>query len=163
EVQTNDERYHYRKILLESFASYGIKPSSKYETEAHDKGIWESPGMKLDLTWTHFDSLKRDRDEIFRFIWQNRKALEVNDDAYTEVLSVRPCTRIASDGFTLHETVAEYVQMITVKARELPTLKWEISPKLPAISKAKLKRFPVPVGMPPDQEITIYGGGSLIF
>src|SRR5262249_48621692 len=66
-------------------------------------------------------------------------------------------------GFTLHETVAEYVQMITVKARELPTLKWEISPKLPAISKAKLKRFPVPVGMPPDQEITIYGGGSLIF
>ncbi len=64
----------------------------------------------------------RDREEVFRFIWENRgtDGLEIHKDGYVEVQSVRPCTRIGPDGFVLRETVAEYVQILTLRADELP-------------------------------------------
>jgi hypothetical protein len=51
----------------------------------------------------------RDPEEVFRFIWENRRALKVREDSYIEVQSVRPSIRIGPDGFVLHETVAEYI------------------------------------------------------
>ncbi|MDQ3798510.1 MAG: hypothetical protein M3384_03585, partial [Acidobacteriota bacterium] len=67
--------------------------------------------------------------------------------AYTRVLSVRPCVRVnPDDGFTLRETVAEYHQIITLKASEMKHL---------GIKK--------PLPMPDTQEVTLYGGGALIF
>ena len=51
-----------------------------------------------------FESMRSDKDEVFRFVWENRKALELRKGAYTQVLSVRPCTRVGTDGFTLRET-----------------------------------------------------------
>src|SRR5262249_10785894 len=36
ELRPNDGKYHYRRILLKSFADYGIKPTSKGA-----KGVWE--------------------------------------------------------------------------------------------------------------------------
>ena len=66
-----------------------------------------------------FESLRTDKDEVFRFLWENREALEVRPGAYTEVLSVRPCTRVGLDGFTVHETVAEYFQMARLTVGEL--------------------------------------------
>lgn len=68
---------------------------------------------------THFDSMLRDNEEVFRFVWENRKALEIGDIGYIEVQSVRPSVRIAPDGFVLRETIAEYVQVLTVTAGEL--------------------------------------------
>ena len=56
----------------------------------------------------------RDREEVFRFIWENRLELKIRDDSYIEVQSVRPCIRIGPDGFVLHETVAEYIQILTL-------------------------------------------------
>ena len=50
-------------------------------------------------------------------------------------------------GFTLRETVAEYVQIMTLQAREL---------------KAALKIKP-PSDLPATMRIRIYGGGALIF
>jgi hypothetical protein len=166
EIQPDDSRFHYRQRLCESFRSYGIRPTSDA-----NEGRWarpdESTGGRESIppsyAWTHFDSMQRDRDEVFRFIWQNRGPLEIEPDAYTRVLSVRPCTRISSDGFILHETIAEYMQMITVKAQELQSLNWYVSSTLPPEKQSALKPFPAPKGMPEQKEITIYGGGTLIF
>jgi hypothetical protein len=54
--------------------------------------------------------------------------------------------RIGPDGFALRETVAEYLQQIKLSAAELKTLK-----------------VGVPDDMPKDLEITLFGGGALIF
>ena len=61
----------------------------------------------------------RDPEEVFRFIWENRRALKVREDSYIEVQSVRPSIRIGPDGFVLHETVAEYIQILTLWTGEL--------------------------------------------
>ena len=90
---------------------------------------------------TNFDSLMRDPDEIFRFIWDNRFQLnlEARDDeefsggGYTRMRSVRPSVRIGPDGFTLRETVAEYIQTATLRYRELEDLGMmqEVSVEIP--------------------------------
>jgi hypothetical protein len=90
--------------------------------------------------------MKFDPDELFRFLWENQQKFRLNDQALTRVLSVRPCTRLGRDGFILHETVAEYHQQVKVFARELGKLKIE-----------------KPSGMPPDTEVTLYGGNAVIF
>jgi hypothetical protein len=94
---------------------------------------------------THHESMQYDRDEVFRFLWENRGAPRLEENAYTTVDSVLPCYRIAADGFFLRETVAVYSQQIKLEARELGEL---------GINR--------PVGMPLDQFLTIYGG-TLIF
>ncbi|HEV2803056.1 MAG TPA: hypothetical protein VGW12_21495 [Pyrinomonadaceae bacterium] len=144
EINPVDAKYNFRDTLRKSFISYGIDPASK-GTES-DPGIWEPPQSNLNYTRTHFESMQRDPDEVFRFIWDNRKALSLYDDAYSRVLSVRPCLRIGPDGFALRETVAEYMQIINLQASEL-----------------KILQIKVPEGMPKDQEVRLYGGGALIF
>jgi hypothetical protein len=59
---------------------------------------------------------------------------------------VRPCIRVGPDGFVLHETIAEYIQMIDLEAKDLHGL--------------GLKK---PEDMPDDGLIRLYGGGTLIF
>jgi hypothetical protein len=90
--------------------------------------------------------MQRDEDEVFRFVWENRDELKLNLEAYTKVISVRPCTRQSSEGFILRETVAEYVQIVNVTAKELSG----------AIG------HPIPDRRDEDQ-IRLYGGGTLIF
>jgi len=90
--------------------------------------------------------MKSDPDELFRFLWENRVAFKLQKEAHTRVLSVRPCTRIGRDGFTLRETVAEYHQQLKLYAREL--------------SRLGIRR---PPGMPPETEVTLYGGNAVIF
>ena len=141
EIQPDDSRYHYRRSLLKNFASYGIRPTS-----AGDHGAWEPPGDTFLTKRTHLESLQRSPEEVFGFLWQNRSTLGLYQDAYTAVQSVRPCSRIAPDGFLLRETVAEYVQTIKLRAAELRKLK-----------------IRTPSGMPPGHEVTLYGGGALIF
>ena len=80
-------------------------------------------------------------------MWDNRDELGLNEDAYTQVLSVRPCLRVdPEDGFTLHETVAQYVQIRRLRADEL--------------KRVDVQR---PDGMSPDTEVTLYGGAALVF
>ncbi len=152
EIRPDDSKYHFRDHLRASFLAYGIKPSSQGGDD--EPGIWLPP--KEDLTvWpagkfthehTHFDSLSRDPEEVFRFIWQNRRALGLTDGVFTKVLSVRPCFRVGPDGFFLRETVAEYVQVVELEARELASMK-----------------IKAPAGMPQDTAVTLYGGATLIF
>jgi hypothetical protein len=89
----------------------------------------------------------RDKEEVFRFIWENRKPLGINEDSYIEVQSVRPSLRVGPDGFLLHETVAEYIQILTLQANEL---------------KAALGIAP-PSNVAPLHRLRIFGGGALIF
>jgi hypothetical protein len=145
ETMPDDSRYNYRKILRETFADYGIEPSPYSD---YGSGTWEPEKMRFKYDRTHFDSLVRDCDEVFRFIWDNRVALQIDESAYTKVQSVRPCLRVSPDGFVLRETVAEYIQYVTVRAGELQQLATPIGK---------------PKGMPNDKEVTLYGGGTIIF
>ena len=55
--------------------------------------------------------------------------------------------RIAEDGLALRETVADYVQILRLTAKEIAAL-----------------GIAVPDGLPPDpEEILLYGGGVLVF
>ena len=143
EVVPDDTKYDYRGALLKHFKNFDITPAAGADVD----GTWKRFDKELIYSRTHFDTLLRDKEEVFRFIWENRAALEIDDRGYVEVQSVRPCIRIGPDGFTLRETVAEYVQIMTLQAREL---------------KAVLKIKP-PRDLPATMRIRIYGGGALIF
>ncbi|MDQ3580297.1 MAG: hypothetical protein M3495_01110 [Pseudomonadota bacterium] len=143
EVRPDDKKYDLRRRLHEAFASYGIRPSAS----TADGGAWPHAPQSLRYGGVHLASLQRDPDEVFRFLWDNRKDLGLDEGAYTEVLSVRPCTRVdPDDGFTLHETVAQYVQIRRLRADELRHV--DVRP---------------PDGMPTDTEVTLYGGAALVF
>lgn len=143
ETVPDDTKYNYRQQIKESFKAFGITPASE-----EPDGAWQPVEDEFKYDRTHFESLMRDPTEIFRFVWDNRAKLNLDDRAYTKVQSVRPCLRISPDGFALRETVAEYVQMTKVRADELQQL-------FPPIGK--------PNQMPKDTEVTLYGGGTLIF
>jgi hypothetical protein len=140
----DDWRYQYRSTLAEEFTSVGIEPAVGSEPN----GCWQpfQNPEQLDYTAVHADALRVDREELFRFIWDNRKALELDERAYTRVLSVRPAVRVAPDGFVVRETVADYLQILELDAGELK-----------AFGVAK------PPGVPDEQHLCLYGGGALIF
>ena len=143
EVAPDDSKYGYRKALLKSFSAYGVGPAHG----AAKDGTWLRCNQDLIYSRTHFDSMLRDREEVFRFIWENRNSLEIHKDGYVEVETVRPCFRIGPDGFVLRETVAEYVQIMTLQVGELKTT-LGINP---------------PEDMPRWRRVRIFGGGALIF
>lgn len=151
ETRPDDSRYRLRTHLAAGFASFGFEPSSSFGGEV---GRWEPPPLEeLTYTYVHRESLQRDRDEVFRFLWDNRGPLGLCDQAYTEVGAVRPCQRVDLDGFTLRETVADYVQILTVRADELESL------PIPGTRK-RIRR---PAGLDDWQTIRLLGGGALIF
>jgi len=145
EIQPSDAKYHYREVISDSFAAYGVQASTGRRANGQ-ANLWAPPEIALDYSRTHFESMKQDPDEVFRFLWENRKGLGLCEDAYTRVQSVRPCLRLSIDGFLLRETVAEYVQILNLNG-------------------AELKRFGIktPAKMPGETPITLYGGGALIF
>lgn len=149
EIYPDDSRYGYRNALRAAFSSFGFKPAAIPSAETREPGLWSGPGdLPLIYSRTHHASLQYSPDEVFRFLWENRKDLVVNEDAYTKVEAVWPCYRVGSDGFFLRETVAVYSQQMKIIARDLRKLKRE------------LKK---PRDMPSDHEFRIYGGGTLIF
>jgi hypothetical protein len=150
EIRPDDSVYKFRTALLDSFARYGVKPSSPYGD--NEPGIWGSPeqevNQSLSYARSHFEPMQRDADEVFRFVWENRDVLGLFEGVYTQVQSVRPCVRVDRDGFTLRETVAEYVQIIRLMPAEL--------------KKAGYTR-PDGTLLPDDREVSLHGGGTLIF
>jgi len=182
EVRPDDSRHKVRQHIRESFASYGIKPA---KTSRPAEGTWKPAPEKLSYERVRFESLRTDKDEVFRFLWDNRDALEVRPGAYTEVLSVRPCIRVGIDGFTVHETVAEYYQVARLTVAELEKKKISV-PKAyvralreeqQAARARRAKALATPGSLDvleraehapflenDDQATTpVYGGGVLIF
>ena len=150
EVTPQEKRFKFRDALLHSCADYGIVPTSG----AGADGRWQPPEADRTIEGrralvydrVHFESLRQDPDEVFRFLWENRITLGLYPGTYTRVMSVRPCVRVAPDGFVLRETVAEYEQMMDVRATELKRL-----------------GLRAPRGMSAGTPIRLHGGGTLIF
>jgi hypothetical protein len=143
EVVPDDYAYGYRKWLLKNFNDYDIQQAGETDVD----GTWKRCDVELIYSRNHYDSMLRDPEEVFRFIWENRKTLKIDEDSYIEVQSVRPSIRVGPDGFVLHETVAEYIQILTLQADEL---------------KRKLGITP-PKRIDPQRRVRIFGGGALIF
>ncbi|HEY7649082.1 MAG TPA: hypothetical protein VID04_08775, partial [Methylomirabilota bacterium] len=149
EISPQERRFKYREELLGSFGEFGIAPASDAAG-----GLWQPPDAdphiedKRPLVYdrVHFESLRQDPDEVFRFLWENRTTLGLYPGTYTRVMSVRPCVRVAPDGFVLRETVAEWEQMMDVRAAELRRL-----------------GLRAPRGMSPGTLLRLHGGGTLIF
>lgn len=116
EVRPDDSRFRLRDHVRRAFARYGIEPVA---TRGRTDGAWAPPPGDLRYDRVRFESMRSDKDEVFRFIWENRRALGVREGVYTEVLSLRPCTRLGPDGFTVRETVAEYYQVARLTQAEL--------------------------------------------
>jgi hypothetical protein len=156
EIRPDDSTYHFRDTLQEVFQAYGITPGAA--NRGSDTGLWVPPDPKAKLIYnrTRFESLMREPDEVFRFVWENGKKLGVYDGVYTRVISVRPCLRVGPDGFFLRETVAEYVQELTLKAREFD----QVRDNRP---RANLRKIKPPPGMPAETPVILRGGGTLIF
>lgn len=147
ELNPADDKYELRTQLRAAFASFGIEPACP-GLPGREPGSWNPPPAETPFVYdrTHFESLRSDPDELFRFLWENREAFRLHNEAHTRVLSVRPCMRMGRDGFILRETVVEYHQTLQLFAHELHTL---------GIAK--------PDGMPDDTQVTLYGGNAVIF
>ena len=118
EVRPDDSRFNLREHMRRAFHAYGIEPPKSADPAT---GTWRHAPGGLNYDRVRFESMRSDKDEIFRFLWENRDDLEVElrSGAFTEVLSVRPCVRVGPDGFTLRETVAEYYQVARLTPEEL--------------------------------------------
>jgi hypothetical protein len=176
EVRPDDSRYQLRKHMLNQFRAFGFKPASRRRDPL---GIWEPPPAGLRYDRVRFESMRTDKDEVFRFIWDNRKVLQLRDGAYTEVLSVRPCVRTGLDGFVLRETVAEYYQVARLTPEELKAARVTAPPQylreLAAIAARRRQResgsasngeasAAVAVADDDEELVTpLYGGAVLIF
>ncbi len=159
EIRPNDVTYGFREELRKSFLAYGIKPAS-VRGATGEPGLWQAAETRssggLTYSRTRFESLTRDPDEVFRFLWENRGALGLVDGVFTHVNSVRPCLRVGpDDGFFLRETVAEYEQQVELTANELGTFRDS--------SRKRGKGVQKPAGMPDDTPVILQGGGTLIF
>lgn len=175
EARPNDSRYSLRDHTKAAFQGYGFEPAAGKTAD----GTWSHAPMDLYYENVRFELMRTDKDEVFRFIWENRKALELRAGAYTEVLSVRPCLRVGEDGFVLRETVAEYYQVARLTPEELSRHKI----KLPAGWVAEMKEARKAMRLRRDKAIgkalsenyqdadddsdefvtPLYGGGTIIF
>jgi hypothetical protein len=174
EVRPDDSRYQLRAHTKDAFKAYGFDPAA-----GTADGTWDLPPIELDYDNVRFESMRTDKDEVFRFLWENRNKLELRPGAYTEVLSVRPCTRVGEDGFTLRETVAEYYQVARLTPAELLECKIKLPDGLvdelkERRSASRARRAKAlgneetgssePSGDVDDElVIPLYGGGTLIF
>lgn len=144
ELNPDDSAYGYRLALREAFASYGISP--EVGNRFSEPGLWRPPAKQMTYARNRHEAMTRDPEEVFRFVWENRAALGLEPEAYTYVQSVRPTLRVNADGFLVKETVAEYVQLLTIEAGELARY---------GLSK--------PEGLAKWINVTLNGGGTLIF
>jgi len=144
ETAPDDSKYGYRQALCETFMAYGILPKGS----KLGKCKWKSPPNSENIVYG-FDGhseMQWDRQSMFRFLWENEDALDLNPQAFTRIISVRPVVRKGPNGANVRETVAEYAQQMNILSSEL--------------TKLKIER---PDGMSTREYIRLRGGGTLIF
>lgn len=142
-----DDKYGYREALREAFASYGIHLPE--EGCMVPDGTWcrFDPTIPVSYANTNFESMLRDKEEVFRFIWENRDALGIEVRGVIEVQPPSPSIRQGPDGFFLKETVVTYIQRAELFGAEVGAI----------LGCGR------PDGMRPTQRIEAFGGGVLIF
>ena len=147
QICPDDNRYNYRRILLESFAMYGIEPAT--QEYAGEPGVWGSGTGDREISYSaaNMDSMRWNPESIFKLLWENYEALGLVRHVFTRVNSVRPVWRVGPDGFILRETVAEYYQLVK-QATEDDLRALGIQP---------------PAFMSNGEPVELVGGGTLIF
>lgn len=144
EVVPDDDR-GYRQAIRSSFAAYGIGSNG---VACDSEGCWPRyPHQgRLSYARSNYAAMTRSPDELFRFLWENRKALGLSERAYSEVLSIDASSRAGPDGIAVHETVCQYVQRLDLFGAEFKALLGAERPE----------------GMSSRTRVTAYGGGVVI-
>lgn len=147
ELVPDDSRFGYRELVRQSFADFGIVPPPG-QTDAD--GCWPhfAASEALRYSRSNAEALTRDVDECFRFLWENRDALEISERGYTQVVSLDTSLRIDPDGIPFRETTCQYVQTGRFFGSELM-----------AICKIK----PLPDGFTTRSSADLFGGGVVVF
>jgi hypothetical protein len=152
EMVSPADPFKYRGALEHAFNTFGI-----YRPKTQDIKYGEGGMPRPDITNLNFNSLRHDRDEVYRFIWNNPKFLQINLDYPLYVNRVRARTRVGPDGLVVEEVVADYTQNLCITAAELP----KIHPrdKIPG----QPSRMRIPHGLKPGAKVQLWGGGAMIF
>jgi len=143
ELVPDDDRF-YRATIRAAFHAYGIDTPVDCDAEGCCPRFPDA--HTLTYARSNYAALTRDRNELFRFLWENRKQLGIQERAYTEVLSIDPASRAGPDGIALHETVCQYVQRHDLFGAEFGSLLGADRPE----------------GMETTDRFTAYGGGVVI-
>lgn len=139
-----DDRRGYRASLRASFASFGIEP-------AIGPPVGSAGAERPSYRRFSYAALRSDPDEAFRFMWDNAELIELETRFYTHVDAVRPSVRIGPNGFVVAEWLVDYVQELVLSVGELQQL------------AGGSDTFTIPRGIPPETQIKVWGGGTLIF
>lgn len=144
EVVPDDDR-GYRATIRASFAAFGISGAVPH---ADVDGCWPRYPYATGLTYarSNYGAMTRSPEELFRFLWENRRAMGINERAYTEVLSIDGASRLGPDGITVEETVCQYVQRLDIFGSEFRALLGAERPD----------------GMSTTTRLTAYGGGVVV-
>lgn len=140
EVVAPDDEHGYRDALHDAFAAFGIeRPSGRLiDVSRSGRPVYER---------MNFAILRSDRDEVFRFLWENADVFELDRECgWLRVESVRPSVRVGPDGLVVPEVVASYVQTLELTAGELAA-----------------RGATVPGGLPPETKLQLRGGGVVVF
>jgi hypothetical protein len=148
-----DDEHGYRASVVAGFARYDIgRPPQQ---------IVEIGKLKVRPVYERFNfaALRSDKDEVFRFIWENDELLGISLDFETHVESVRSSVRVGPDGFVVQETVVTYIQQLDATARELRDLSGDRAYRY----RGSADRLELPEGFDPGTRVGIHGGGAIIF
>ena len=146
ELVPDDSRYGYRHAIRTCFAEFGIRPPA--EGTDPDTGAWllfDRPGA-LSYGRANYDALTRDRDEFFRFLWDNRDVLDISERCDIEVVSIDHSTRLGPDGLWLTEYICQYVQSAHLFGAETEAI----------------LNCPRPAGLATTARIDAFGGGVIV-
>lgn len=136
-----DDDLHYRDRLLYCFERAGITRPEGTSTDL------VSGELVPQYAGVNQVALRADRDEVFRFLWQNADAFGLDTSMHTHVESVWPSQRVGPDGLIMVESVAGYVQMLELPAGELAARSGQL----------------LPGGLAPETPVQLLGGGTLVF
>lgn len=153
-----DDKHGYRDAVLKGFARHGIGLPKEFIVNVNK--------LKVQPRYDRFNfaALRSDKDEVFRFIWENDELLRISLDFQTDVEAIHPSIRVGPDGFVVHETVVTYVQQLDATVGELETFSSDPANRYRSgASDDDPKPLAVPRGVDPDKPIRIFGGGSIIF
>jgi hypothetical protein len=155
-----DDEFDYRDTLLRAFDSFGITSPEHHILDedglaapSPDDGAPASfaavdpdaPFDRISYEQVNFAALRSSPEEVFAFIWNNAGGLGIDVRHATRVDRVLATTRVGADGLVVNEILADYTQSIITTAGRLP----------PGMTR--------PDGMNKDAEVTLWGGGVLVF
>jgi len=141
-----DDALGYRAAVRAAFRAFGIEPPPTSTIDVLTE--------RITYHGFNYASLRSAPDEVFRFIWENRRTLGIDPTIYTFVENIRPSIRTGPDGFVVSEALVDYVQSLRGKPAEIAAWLMERTPG---------SNVTLPPDLPPDEEIEIWGGGVLIF